>query len=347
MEQELSRFEMFLFGAVATVLLTRGYLAATGYPQIGSGNLHIAHVLWGGLLMGVAIVALVIVPGGQVKTRAALLGGVGFGLFIDEVGKFLTKDVDYFFQPAIAVMYVVFVGFYLVVRTVLRRRALTDRLRLAGGLDALSDQVRGQLSRSQRDRAVAVLEEVTDPELEALAGEVSRALAADRLGDSSFEHRLTVWRDHLSRRVNTLLAGRTARQVVLATFVLVAVLSMGNIAYLLATRAPGAADRAAGPLATLSSALVTMLVIVGVIALLRERYLLALRILHTALVVNLLVSQVFLFASEQFGALGGFALTLAMLAVLRHAIREQERIVGEAGVDPSANEPARRQGRSV
>jgi len=30
---------------VATVLVTRGYLAATGYPKIGGGGLHIAHVL--------------------------------------------------------------------------------------------------------------------------------------------------------------------------------------------------------------------------------------------------------------------------------------------------------------
>ncbi|MEO9139277.1 MAG: hypothetical protein ABI345_09445 [Jatrophihabitans sp.] len=36
--------------------------------------------------------------------------------------------------------------------------------------------------------------------------------------------------------------------------------------------------------------------------------------------INLLVSQVFLFASEQFGALGGFVLALVMLAVLRNAI---------------------------
>ncbi|GAA3198534.1 hypothetical protein GCM10020255_101880 [Rhodococcus baikonurensis] len=32
----LARFELFLFAGVATVLITRAYLAATGYPQIGA-----------------------------------------------------------------------------------------------------------------------------------------------------------------------------------------------------------------------------------------------------------------------------------------------------------------------
>ena len=47
----LTRFELFLFAAVATVLLVRTFLAVSGYPQVGGGGLHIAHVLWGGLLM--------------------------------------------------------------------------------------------------------------------------------------------------------------------------------------------------------------------------------------------------------------------------------------------------------
>lgn len=33
--------------AVSTVVFTRALLAATGYPQVGTSSLHIAHVLWG------------------------------------------------------------------------------------------------------------------------------------------------------------------------------------------------------------------------------------------------------------------------------------------------------------
>lgn len=35
----------------ASVTLTRFFLELTGYPQIGNEELHIAHVLWGGLLL--------------------------------------------------------------------------------------------------------------------------------------------------------------------------------------------------------------------------------------------------------------------------------------------------------
>lgn len=43
----LHRFEVFLFTAIGTVLVVRAFLAVTGYPKIGSGGLHVAHVLWG------------------------------------------------------------------------------------------------------------------------------------------------------------------------------------------------------------------------------------------------------------------------------------------------------------
>ncbi len=46
----------FLVAAVVTVMVTRALLAATGYPQLGGAGLHVAHVLWGGLLMAVAFV---------------------------------------------------------------------------------------------------------------------------------------------------------------------------------------------------------------------------------------------------------------------------------------------------
>ena len=43
-----------LLSFAASVALTRLFLELTGYPQLGSSELHIAHVLWGGLLLFVA-----------------------------------------------------------------------------------------------------------------------------------------------------------------------------------------------------------------------------------------------------------------------------------------------------
>ncbi len=82
------RFTLLSFAA--SVALTRLFLGLTGYPQVGGGGLHIAHVLWGGLLLFVAALLPLLLANRWVLTVEAILGGVGVGLFIDEVGKFIT-----------------------------------------------------------------------------------------------------------------------------------------------------------------------------------------------------------------------------------------------------------------
>ena len=157
------RFEVFLFSAIGTILVNRAFLAATGYPKLGSGGLHIAHVLWGGLLMGVAVVMLLAGIGTRIRFWAALVAGIGFGLFIDEVGKFVTRDVNYFYKPAVAIMYVLFVFSYLLVRWILLRRRLSDPLRVALAATALTDQALGDLDAQGRAAAIRLLDAVATP----------------------------------------------------------------------------------------------------------------------------------------------------------------------------------------
>ena len=99
-----------LFGtAVFTILAIRGFLAATGYPQLGGDSLHIAHMLWGGIFMLMSIIILIYIHGHRAKIVGAFVGGVGFGFFIDELGKFITNDNDYFYQPTAMLIYIIFV----------------------------------------------------------------------------------------------------------------------------------------------------------------------------------------------------------------------------------------------
>ncbi len=67
-------FESFLISAGAALLLSRGFLYLTAYPRVGGDSLHIAHMLWGGLMMLAAIVLvlahMLLVPG----LIAALIG---------------------------------------------------------------------------------------------------------------------------------------------------------------------------------------------------------------------------------------------------------------------------------
>src|SRR5918996_3761281 len=114
--------ETFLVCAVATILVIRTQLWLTNYPQLGGGGLHIAHLLYGGIFMVLAIGLLVTYLGRLPRRPAAVIGGVGFGFFIDELGKFITSDNNYFFKPAAGVIYVVFIVLYLTTRWMQNRR---------------------------------------------------------------------------------------------------------------------------------------------------------------------------------------------------------------------------------
>lgn len=120
-----THLETFLICAVSTVFLTRFYLDLSNYPQLG-GSLHIAHMLWGGLLMLVSIVILLSLFNKSANKIASIVGGIGFGLFIDELGKFVTKDNDYFFEPTIAVIYIIFILLFLLFRALEKRGGLSE-----------------------------------------------------------------------------------------------------------------------------------------------------------------------------------------------------------------------------
>src|SRR3989440_11957115 len=117
--------DSFLIAAALTVLGLRVYLAAAHYPQLGGNGLHIAHVLWGGLLMVVAIGMLLSLLTWIWQLTAALIGGAGFGMFIDELGKFLTSDNNYFFKPTASLIYAMFIVLFLLSREVRHFRKLT------------------------------------------------------------------------------------------------------------------------------------------------------------------------------------------------------------------------------
>ena len=149
--------DLFLVTAVAAVLLIRLFLQITGFPQLGGDTLHIAHMLWGGLLMLVALVVLLSFLGRAGHTLAAVIGGAGFGTFIDEVGKFVTQDNDYFFQPALSIIYIVFILTYLGVRWLHYGGSRTELEYLVNAMQETQQIAVGDLDTHERDRALEYL----------------------------------------------------------------------------------------------------------------------------------------------------------------------------------------------
>jgi hypothetical protein len=110
-DQAADSFWMLLITALSiTVMVTRVYLEFTGYPQVGDSTYHVAHVLWGGLLLFIAVALPLSIVNRYALWASAVLGGIGAGLFIDEVGKFITQSNDYFFPLAFPIIY----GFILI-----------------------------------------------------------------------------------------------------------------------------------------------------------------------------------------------------------------------------------------
>ncbi len=102
---------LMLLSFATSVVITRVFLQLTGFPKIGGDSgLHIAHLLWGGLLLFIATLLPMIYANQWVYPFMAILAGAGVGLFIDEVGKFITATNDYFYPAAAPLIY----GFFLI-----------------------------------------------------------------------------------------------------------------------------------------------------------------------------------------------------------------------------------------
>jgi hypothetical protein len=131
-----------LLSFAVSVAGTRLFLELTGYPQLGGGELHVAHVLWGGLLLFAASLLMMILANRWVYILGAVLAGLGVGLFIDEVGKFITQTNDYFYPAAAPIVYALFlltVVIYLQIRRPPAYDARAELYRALGGMTELLD----------------------------------------------------------------------------------------------------------------------------------------------------------------------------------------------------------------
>jgi hypothetical protein len=158
----------------ATVILVRLFLEITGYPQVGNNTLHIAHVLWGGLILFIATLIALTFSNRGVYQVVAILSGIGMGLFIDEVGKFITRSNDYFYPPAAPIIYGVFLISVFVYLEIRSFQPVSARQSLYTALEMLMQAVDLKLNAGQKSQLQAELEEAEllapGPEARQLAG---------------------------------------------------------------------------------------------------------------------------------------------------------------------------------
>jgi hypothetical protein len=299
--------------AVATVLFTRALLAALGYPQVGGSKFHIAHVLYGGLLLLAGLLATLAFVGPVTRTVASVLGGVGFGLFIDEVGKFVTKDVNYFYRPAIAIIYVCFVLLFVGIRWLSRRWFTATEATLAG-LDALQRAALHGLTRQRRDRVLRLMRETdaTTP----LARDVTGLLEGCELSPDRLPVAERVSR-RLAARWVPLTQHRLFPAVVLGVLAVAALISAAETGWLLRD---GFAHLSFSQRAfAVTTVAADGLLVVGATQLTRT-LVGALHWYDHAVLLEITVGQVFLYGSEQLAATLDLVGLLALWALIRWAI---------------------------
>jgi hypothetical protein len=320
--------ELFMVAAVSAVLLIRFGLGVTGYPQLGGAGLHVAHMLWGGLLMLVALFLLLVYLGQRVVRLAAVCAGLGFGIFIDELGKFITSDNNYFYRPAMALIYLIFLALFLLLRAVERKRAWSDETYLINALVLLQEAVLHDLDTIEHRNALTMLRSVRDAPkgIAAPLGALLEALApAQNRRISAWER---AWRRARAAGHRALGSAWLARTVAilfcLRAFFFVATVILLAAALVLHT-GPGGSTIQLQPMALVAFAaafVANVLGVLGVVSLLRSR-LAAFLWFKRSVIVSIFLADVFAFYQEQLAAVSSLALDVVLFVVVNALLHHQ------------------------
>ena len=334
--------EAFVVIGILTILVTRAYLHATGYPQIGGATLHIAHSLWGGLGMVIALVVVFSFLGALPRLVAVVAGGIGFGLFLDEVGKFVTQTNDYFFQPAVAIMYVVVVALLVLNRWLHDVRPPTTAEDLVNAAGAAVDGLIRGLTPYRRAQADRQLRRA------AAAGADPAAVASIEDLLSRCGPRRTGRADATAARLRGLTGVLDGARVLWIAAFTLALFSTAGVVNAVLTLSEGLAGGTGTDITTIGqmcgSAVAFVLCWVA-IARLRGGGIRPVRMLRAAALVTMLLTEVFNFVEQEFGALLNVVVGLAALTVFSRRIRRLEDADGRAEMSesrPARTNPARR-----
>ncbi len=142
---------LLLVSFALAIAITRLFLEITGYPQIGNSELHLAHVLWGGLIWFAGSLLPLLFVNRRALDLSAILTGVGSGLFMDEVGKFITTSNDYFYPAAAPIVYAFFLLTILIFQILRKGAHRTARERLYHVLEMFEELIEGDLSEVEKE----------------------------------------------------------------------------------------------------------------------------------------------------------------------------------------------------
>lgn len=310
--------EIFLISSITTIFFIRFFLSITDYPQLSGAGLHIAHLLWGGFFMAAALFLVFSFLGKRVMGVASILGGIGFGAFIDELGKFITSDNNYFYQPTFAILYVIFVLIYVLSRLISKRMPRSAEYTI-NAIELTKDVVINDLDEDEKKRVLEYLSksDQKDPLVIALKSLI-RMLDSVPVPKKSL---LVHARDFIKS-----IYLRGSRSAILHKFFIVLiglqlVLTLGAMV-IFRDNADQLSFTETGKI--FSSGVALTLVILGILSSSRSK-ILAYRFFKGSILVMLLVTQLFTFYENPLSAVLAILYNMLLLQMVDYVISNQEK----------------------
>lgn len=324
--------DAFLVSSISSLLLVRFYLFVTDYPQLGGGSLHIAHMLYGGLLMMAAIVLSLLFLGIRARWATAIIGGVGFGVFIDELGKFITEDNNYFFRPTVGLIYAVFVLLYLCFNFLTRAQRLTSREYQLNALVELEEAIAQDLDQSERAHIYKLLD--ASDKNSAMTRHLREFVENIKITAHVRPGRIRLLLRKVDSAYRRFWEKRSSNALVRIIFIAEIIVLTSGVIYTIYDNV-GDIEAVLGGSLTYGSELIIGQVVASVVAggfvlyglsrLASSRYE-AFEQFRRATLINIYLTQVFIFIRIQFEALPGLLINLALLLLIIFVLRQERRL---------------------
>lgn len=262
---------------------------------------------------------------------AAVLGGVGFGTFIDELGKFITKDNNYFFEPTVAILYIIFILIYLFVRYVDSRSTFSETEYLVNAIEMIKEAVQNDLDRKEKRMALRYLEKCkTDDtfikDLKDILNKTDLADTPPKSFISQISKQLHILYEFLINQrwfvKGTLLVfGFSALFTLLASALLVYGIAAGNLTTLIEQNPVSVSSVSQ----LMSSSFSALLVVLGGITIFKNR-LRGFTLLKFSVLISIFFTQVFAFYDHQFQALTGLIWNIFLYILIQYYINEEKTL---------------------
>jgi hypothetical protein len=322
--------ESFLVSAVSSILFIRFFLTITGFPHVGGSSLHIAHMLWGGFLLMIAVVMVLSFLGNRTLRIASVIGGIGFGVFIDELGKFITSNNDYFFEPTIALLYIIFLVLFFVFRYIEQHQALTQKEYVMNAFQLFEEVINNDLDTAERAKLLQYIRHAKNyqfaDELLALATAVETAPPKQK---SRWQKLFQEIDDFFRSFIDSVLFRKVVilffvleSLVLIANLILVIMNSSGHIPFI----TPELPDRATitfwGEIISITASSYFVLIGIGYFRFNRQK---AYEMFKYSLLISILLTQFFEFYHEQFAALVGLSINLVVLSVINYLLKIERK----------------------